>query len=195
MLGSQIGIQVGGTTIATRTLTIRVPKISATADFLEPATPGGSSVTIPKISATADFLEPNIILVINVPVISATADFLEPQTPGGSSVTFPVINATADFKEPNLVFIVPGIPSFVASRSGTTVDLTFSDRDGKKIGVWRADEFNLNFEEIATVDADTYEDSGLTATLNYKYQIQFVSTVSGVVSARGRKTGSKYTKA
>lgn len=60
---------------------------------------------------------------------------------------------------------------FILSRNGATVDITILNRNGADVRVFRAEQYNNNFDLIDTVDSDTFQDAGLDPAKTYKYYL------------------------
>jgi hypothetical protein len=87
--------------------------------------------------------------------------------------------------------ILTGVPDFFVTRAGTSATITVRNRGTREVRLFRADDYNLNFTQIGIFTSDTFTDTGLDATKNYKYKLAF--TISLTPPIDGQKSISKFT--
>lgn len=179
----------------TRTIVIRLPVTETIVSAIAPSVSSGASVFLPVTETEVQAYAPKLAYAINLPVTQTIVSVETPSVAGGASIFLPATFTIVEGKVPSLEFIVRGVPDWYPDRiSGTQVDLIISNREGKDVAVLRSDEHNLSFTQVDVATADTYNDTGLTATKNYKYKLQFVSRVGSTITAKGIKSISKFTK-
>lgn len=133
------------------------------------------------------------ILGLTVPAgIGLSSAQIEADINGSISVDAGVAGLGLGLLEPDSEVIIRGVPEFSITRSPTSVAITVENRDGREIRLFRSDDHNKSFVEVETFQSDTFTDSGLDATKNYKYKLAF--TVSITPPIKGQRSISKFTK-
>lgn len=162
------------------------------ADFA-PTVSGGASVFAPLDSVTIVDFDPTIflLLVVDLPLDSVTLEDFDPSVSGGASVFAPLDSVTIEDFVFEVQVLIKEIPDFYAFRDGSTVDITFRNREGKEIELFKSPQQNKSMAQLAFVTSDTYQDTGVTG--NPKYQARFVSRISGEFNAKGQKSTKKLT--
>lgn len=193
--GSSISaVPLSGAT-RTRVIVVRIPLTETQIKAFVPSVSGGASVLLPVTESEVKAFAPSITFAMNLPSTQTIVSFLDPSVSGGASLALPATVTIVDSKIPTLEFLVRGVPEWYPDRiSGTAVNLIISNREGRDVAVLRSDEYNLSFTQVDVATTDTYNDTGLTATKNYKYKLQFVSRIDSVITAKGIKSISKFTK-
>lgn len=154
----------------------------------------GASVSLPTDTATQTDYAPVIALVValDLPTDNLTLVEYAPNASGGANVSLPTDTASQTDYSPTIAVIIDGVPKFYVNRSGSTVTITFTNRDSKEVQIFRSLQHNGVFSSLAFASSDTYSDS--IGTDNYKYKVRFVSRVDGSINAAGQKSISKFTK-
>ena len=88
--------------------------------------------------------------------------------------------------------ILRGVPEFTITRSGVTVTINVTNREGRTIRVYRSGGHNTAFTELTTFATDEFVDTVPSADVNYKYKLAFTINLTPPLIAR--RSISKFTK-
>jgi hypothetical protein len=69
--------------------------------------------------------------------------------------------------------ILEGVPLFTIVRNPTSTEIEVLNREGKDVKIYRSDAYNISYSELTNISSDTFTDTGLEATKNYKYKLAF----------------------
>lgn len=192
--GNPVGSIIGGSSFVWDSVVINIPVDAVSLSDYAPTVSGGASLFLPADTVTLqDYIfDVEIFLRIDLPVDGVSLTDYPPTVSGGASINMPVdIVTLEDFPFEDITIIMNGVPDFYAFKTGTTVELTFRDRDGREIEIFKAPQQNRSFAQLVFVDADSYEDTGVSG--NPKYKARYVSRISGEINAAGKKSTEKYT--
>lgn len=95
-------------------------------------------------------------------------------------------------------YVVRGVPDIVVTRSSglTSNEIKVLNSSVGNVNIYRASDHRGLFSRIATNQSSPYTDSGLSASLNYKYRATFVvnGNIGGSpVEQEGQKSEPRYT--
>lgn len=111
-------------------------------------------------------------------------------------LSFSKAQAIADALDSDVTYYIRNSPRLVVDRNGDSATVKVPNRINTDVKIYRADEYRSNFNELVTVSAVPYQDTGLTLTTNYKYKVSFV--ISGTKAGNpheveSRKSETRYT--
>lgn len=152
---------------------------------------GGYAFNITPISAGVSGGEPAFVLVTSGSIGSGLGIEAD-QVIGTLTFTVTEIGIGGSIETFTKDIQLTGIPRFILSRNGTTVDITVTNREGKRVKVRRADRHNRGFQEVAEMTSDTLQQTGLTASNDYKYKLAFFIDLDPEII--GTYSISKFTK-
>ena len=126
------------------------------------------------------------------PALGVSGAEIEAEVVG--SIDFDVNPAGLGLGSPTLEgdIILEGVPDFTITRSGVTVTINVSNREGRTVRVFRSGGHNTAFSELTTFATDEFVDTVPSATVNYKYKLAFTINLTPPIIAR--RSISKFTK-
>jgi len=98
---------------------------------------------------------------------------LETAVVGEISVNLESIGLGLGIGEQVSSIILEGFPRYTIVRNPTSTEIEILNREGREVKIYRSDNYNISYSVLTNINTDTYTDSGLDATKNYKYKLAF----------------------
>jgi hypothetical protein len=86
--------------------------------------------------------------------------------------------------------VLRGVPLFTIVRNPTSTEIEVLNREGKDVKIYRSDAYNISYSELTNISSDTFTDTGLDATKNYKYKLAFRIGITPEII--GQRSTGKY---